>query len=185
MDIYLDCFYVLGPGNSAAMNEHGVPALLWIIVLFGYTPRSRASLLAQSVRIICNAGDPGSIPGSRRSPGAGNGNPLQYSCLENPTDGGAWQVTVHGVLRVRYNLATKPCLRVGSLDHMVILCVVFWGTSILFHSGCTNFHFHQQCRRVLFSPHPLRHLFFVLFNDGHFDQCEVVWYLIVVLICIS
>ena len=39
----------------------------------------------------CNAGDPGSIPGSGRSPGEGNGNPLQYSCLENPMDGGAWQ----------------------------------------------------------------------------------------------
>ena len=38
----------------------------------------------------CNAGDPGSIPGLGRSPGEGNGNPLQYSCLENPTDGGAW-----------------------------------------------------------------------------------------------
>ena len=37
----------------------------------------------------CNAGDPGSIPGSGRSPGEGNGNPLQHSCLENPTDGGA------------------------------------------------------------------------------------------------
>ena len=38
----------------------------------------------------CNAGDLGSIPGSGRSPGEGNGNPLQYSCLENPMDGGAW-----------------------------------------------------------------------------------------------
>ena len=38
----------------------------------------------------CNEGDPGSIPGSRRSPGEGNGNPLQYSCLENSMDGGAW-----------------------------------------------------------------------------------------------
>ena len=37
-----------------------------------------------------NAGDPGSIPGSGRSPGQGNGNPLQYSCLENPMDGEAW-----------------------------------------------------------------------------------------------
>ena len=37
-----------------------------------------------------NEGDPGSIPGSGRSPGEGNGNPLQYSCLENPMDGGAW-----------------------------------------------------------------------------------------------
>ena len=38
----------------------------------------------------CNAGDPGLIPGSGRSPGEGNGNPLQYSCLENLMDGGAW-----------------------------------------------------------------------------------------------
>ena len=44
-----------------------------------------------------NGGDPCSIPGSGKSPGEGNGNPLQYSCLENPMDGGAWQVTVHGV----------------------------------------------------------------------------------------
>ena len=45
----------------------------------------------------CNAGDLGSIPGSKRSSGEGNGNPLQYSCLENPMDGGAWRTTVHGV----------------------------------------------------------------------------------------
>ena len=45
----------------------------------------------------CNAGDPGSIPGLGRSPGEGNGNPLQYSCLENPMNRGAWWVTVHGV----------------------------------------------------------------------------------------
>ena len=38
----------------------------------------------------CNAGDQGLIPGSGRSPGEGNGNPLQYSCLENPMDGGVW-----------------------------------------------------------------------------------------------
>ena len=44
-----------------------------------------------------NAGDQGSIPGSGISPGEGNGNPLQYSCLENPMDRGAWQATVHGV----------------------------------------------------------------------------------------
>ena len=42
-----------------------------------------------------NAGDPGSILGLGRSPGEGNGNPLQYSCLENCMDGGAWQATVH------------------------------------------------------------------------------------------
>ena len=46
-----------------------------------------------------NAGDPGLIPGLGRSPGEGNGNPLQYSCLENPMDGGAWLAPVHGVAK--------------------------------------------------------------------------------------
>ena len=49
--------------------------------------------MAQTVR---NAGDPRLIAGSGRSPGEGNGKPLQYSCLENPMEGGAWQATVHG-----------------------------------------------------------------------------------------
>ena len=44
----------------------------------------------------CNAGDPVSIPESGRSPGEGNGNPLQYSCLESPMDRGAWRATLHG-----------------------------------------------------------------------------------------
>ena len=56
----------------------------------------------------CNAGAPGSIPGLGRSPGEGNSNPLQHSCLENPIDRGAWQATVHGVARVGHSLATKP-----------------------------------------------------------------------------
>ena len=44
-----------------------------------------------------DAGDVGSNPGSGRSPGGGNGNPVHYSCLENPMDRGAWWTTVHGV----------------------------------------------------------------------------------------
>ena len=52
-----------------------------------------------------NAGDLGSIPGSGRSPGEGNGNPLQYSCLENPMDGGAWWAAVHGVAKCRTRLS--------------------------------------------------------------------------------
>ena len=47
----------------------------------------------------CNVGDPGLIPGWKRSPREGNGNPLQYSCLENPMDPGAWWTTVHGVAK--------------------------------------------------------------------------------------
>jgi len=49
----------------------------------------------------CNGGDPGLIPVLGRSPGEGNGNPIQYSCLENPMDKVAWRATVHGVSRVR------------------------------------------------------------------------------------
>ena len=53
------------------------------------------------------AGDAGLIPGSGTSPGEGNGSSLQYSCLGNPMDRGAWQATVHGVSRVGHTLATQ------------------------------------------------------------------------------
>ena len=53
-------------------------------------------LSAKEPVTACNAGDVGSVSGSGRSPGEGNGNPLQYSCLRNPMDRGAWQAVVHG-----------------------------------------------------------------------------------------
>ena len=52
-----------------------------------------------------NTGDPGLIPGSGRSPGEGNGNPLQYSCLENSMDRGSWWATVHGVAKSQTRLS--------------------------------------------------------------------------------
>ena len=54
-----------------------------------------------------NAGDVGSIHESGRSPGEGNGNPLQYSCLGNPKDKGVWWATVHGLQRVGHDLVTR------------------------------------------------------------------------------
>ena len=51
----------------------------------------------------CNVGDQGSIPGSGRSPGEGNGNPFQYSCLEKSMDRGAWQATVHGATKTGHD----------------------------------------------------------------------------------
>ena len=54
-----------------------------------------------------NAGDPGLIPGLGRSPGQGNGNSLQYSCLENSMDGGAWWAIVHGIAKSRTWLSNK------------------------------------------------------------------------------
>ena len=67
-----------------------------------------------------NAGDlrdMGMSPGSGRSPAGGHGNPLQYSCLENPTDRGAWWATVHGVAKSQHNCSnsTVPHPRVDDL----------------------------------------------------------------------
>ena len=71
------------------------------------------------VESACNVGDPGLIPWSGRSPGEGNGNPLQYSCLENPMDGGTWQATVHGVSKNQTRLSDFTFL--GSKSMVTIL----------------------------------------------------------------
>ena len=65
-----------------------------------------------------------SIPGLGRSPGEGHGNPLQYSCLENPMDRGAWQVTVHGVVKSRtwWTMHSYP---------VFFMTIYFFGLSIL------------------------------------------------------
>ena len=69
--------------------NHIICSLLCLVALGGSEVKASA----------CNVGDLGSIPGSGSSPGEGNGNPLQYSCLENPMDRGAWWATVHGVAK--------------------------------------------------------------------------------------
>ena len=84
----------------------------------------------------CNAGDPGSIPGSGRSAGEGNGNPLQYSGLENPMDRGAWRAKPHDVERVGHNLATKPphLLHLFILLNLYVTCL--WDVLIWYHLTC-------------------------------------------------
>ena len=73
--------------------------LLSAFYLMGFPGGSEVKVSA------CNVGDLGLIPGSGRSPGEGNGNPLQYSCLENPKDKGAGWATVHGVAKSRTRLS--------------------------------------------------------------------------------
>ena len=69
-------------------------------------PPCRASLVAQTVKNLpANVQDLGSIPGLGRSPGEENGNPLQYTCLKNTMDGGAWWATVHGVTKSQTGLS--------------------------------------------------------------------------------
>ena len=81
----------------------------------------------------CNAGDPDSILGSRRSPGEGNGNPLQCSCLENPMDKRGWGITVHGVARGRHDLATKPPPYYTILYYTILYYTILY-YSILFYT---------------------------------------------------
>ena len=70
-----------------------------LVVAESWTRLSASSLVAQTVESACNEGDLESIPGLGRSPGEGNGKSLQYSCLENSMDGGAWWATVHGLTK--------------------------------------------------------------------------------------
>ena len=70
-----------------------------------FTKRVQSLGGSEGKESACNAGDPGLIPGFRRSPGEGNGDPLQYSCLENSMDTGAWQDTVRGVPKSRTRLS--------------------------------------------------------------------------------
>ena len=76
MDLY--------PGYSVTEQKQDIPN-------FGFPGGSKSKESA------CNVGDWSSIPGSKRFPGGGNGNPLQYICLENPMNRGAWQAPVHGI----------------------------------------------------------------------------------------
>ena len=87
----------------------------WLMPLLGFPGGSEVKASA------CNAGDLDSIPRSGRSPGEGNGNSLQYSCLENPMDRGAWWATVHGVAKRWTRLSdftNAPCT-VTSLTRFV------------------------------------------------------------------
>ena len=82
-------------------------SMIHVVALFLIHCRSLLGLpwWLSGKEFTCNAGDMGSIPGSGRSPGEGNGNSLQYSCLENSMDRGAWWATVHRVTKGRTRLS--------------------------------------------------------------------------------
>ena len=87
------------PADFYQLSYQGSPNP--VIIISYYYHNLLEAFLGGSVgkESACNVGDPGSIPGWGRSLGEGNGNPLQYSCLENPIDRGTWSATVHGVAK--------------------------------------------------------------------------------------
>ena len=89
-----------------------------------------------------DAGDPGSMPGLGRSPGEGNGNPLQYSCLENSMDGGAWWATVHGVTKSQTWLSDFTHFTSCDLTQMCLLVYyqIFLVECLWFPSYRTKWH---------------------------------------------
>ena len=85
--------------------------ILYFPHLSGHGVMGLKSPLAQSIKNpSCGGGDLGSIPGSERSPGERNGNPLQYSCLKNPMDKEAWWATVHDVAELDMTEVTEPTM---------------------------------------------------------------------------
>ena len=92
--------------ESAGPMEIAEGSRFWLSGRRGASPGGIRHLTggSDSKESACNAGDPDLIPESGRSPGGGNGDPLQYSCLENPTDRGAWGATLHGITKSQTRL---------------------------------------------------------------------------------
>ena len=110
-----------------------------------------------------NVGDLGLIPGSGRSPGEGSGNLLQYSCLENPMDGGTWSATVHGVPKSRTRLS-------GFTSHRFSMVVLLFVSRYFLISLLNLFFFFLSS--MLFSLHVI--FFFFLFPVVDFSFHAIV-----------
>ena len=108
---------------------------------------------------IGDIGNVGLIPESGSTPGGGNGNPLQYSCLGNPMNRGAWWTPVHGVTRVRHNLVTKPPVLQTSFSPYIFPCHVYTGLYLILGFvmssvvACVDEHLVATCAAVRGTVH--------------------------------
>ena len=105
---YLCGCYKFGLRHTAASSVNSTTASSKVSIAWHRFPGG-----SEVKASACNSGNLGLIPGSGRSPGEGNDNPLQYSCLENPVDGGVWWATVHGVSKSWTWLSERLNLKVS------------------------------------------------------------------------
>ena len=101
-----DTQHVLGTYAHLSLHPHNKLRREIVIIPFYRLKKGLPSWL-DSKESLCSAGNPGLVPELGRSPGEGNGNRLQYSCLENPMDRGAWQATVHNIAKSRTRLSNS------------------------------------------------------------------------------
>ena len=125
-----------------------------------------------------DAGDPGSMPGLGRSPGEGNGNPLQYSCLENSMDGGAWWATVHGVTKSRTWLSDFTHFTSCDLTQMCLLVYyqIFQVECLCFPSYRTKSSMNKDNLYLPFQlPAPLATMFCAILSRSN-DSNSRFWF---------
>ena len=129
------------PGVNPRVNC-GLIQLLIILDQYLFISCNKRTSLVQGVGLpggsvgkesACNEGDLDSIPGSGRSSGGGHGNPLQYSCLENPMDGGSWRATVHRVTKRQTRLSDSAYKHTvqGVNNRGNSMCGGWWGESFM------------------------------------------------------
>ena len=110
-----------------------------------------------------NAGDLSSIPGLGRFPGEGNGNPIQYSCLENPMDRGVWQATVHRFTKSQTRLSDLTLFQILKDDAVKVLhsiCQQIWKTQQWPQNWKRSVFIpkERQCQRIFKLPHNCTHI---------------------------
>ena len=161
--------------NYVAMDlEIYISLQVNIFVFFGQIPRngiapSQVALVVKNPATNSgNLRDTGSIPVSRSSPGGGWGNPLPYSCLENPMDRRAWRATVHGVAKSWTWLKRLATSHGSSIFN-------FLRNLHIFHSDCANHNPTNSTQRFPFL-HILANTWCFLFDNSHSNRCKVIFH---------